>query len=170
MPAFTTQIKLLIRFLAGCEAYAALDQFSYQCGAFADNGPNHVFFTQAGAGGKGVVHVKVKRIVVRHHCGNATLRVVCVALGALFLGNDSDGAEARHLQGEGQTRHAAADDQKVKVLLAHGLLANRDHSFDRARCANSDVFRDFDLILQLLQRGERVLKRDLVHMRATDAA
>jgi hypothetical protein len=59
------------------------------------------------------------------------LRIVGVALSAILLRDDSDRAHLRHLQGKSQPGDAAADNQKIKVVLpghTSCMLSNRSET------------------------------------------
>jgi len=49
VPAFATEIELLIRRLTGAEAHPKFNEFSNECRPLCDNGPHHVFFAKTGA-------------------------------------------------------------------------------------------------------------------------
>src|SRR6185295_18742921 len=73
------------------------------------------------------------------------------------------------------TGNSTTDDQDFSVchlsLQIRGLIfpADLEHSLNGTQRATANVFIDEDLKLLFLKRLERVFKRDLIHVRATDA-
>ena len=90
---------------------------------------HRVAVAQPGAGHQRVLHVALDAVVVAQHGGDAALRVLGGALGRLALGEDHHRAVGGGLQGEGEPRDPAAEDEEVEVRL-HTLT---DHSLPVAR-------------------------------------
>src|SRR5687768_8783793 len=90
--------------------------------------------------------MQVKRIITAGDSSNTALRIVGVTLSAILLGDNSDRAHLRHLQGKSQPGDAAADNQKINfVLPGHTsnieYLGRRDQIYKEDSLGLSNRFR-----------------------------
>src|SRR5664279_6540606 len=69
--------------------------------------------------------MQLERILLAGDRGDATLGVVGVGLGAVFLGDDGDSAVRRDFQRERQPRKAAAQDKEIKLFHRRALSIKR---------------------------------------------
>ncbi len=85
-------------------------------GTVEDDPLDHAGVAQAGTGLQRVPDVGGEGVVGPHDAGDAALRVVGARLAPLLLRDDGHGAAVRDLEGEGEARDAAAEDQEVEGL------------------------------------------------------
>jgi hypothetical protein len=60
--------------------------------------------------------VHLERIFLARNCRDAALRVVCIRLRLVFLGDDRNAPMRRNLEGKGKSGNAAAENKKIKGL------------------------------------------------------
>ena len=74
-----------------------------------------------------VAGVELRRILVAHCSRNAALRVACIALARIGLGQDDDAAGLRQGERGAQTGDAAADHEEV-AAPGHGAILSMHHA------------------------------------------
>ena len=77
---------------------------------------DRVEVAEPGAGDQRVLDVEGEGVVGTEDRGHPALGVLGVALLAIPLGQDEDGAVLRRLEGEGESGHPPTKDQEIDVL------------------------------------------------------
>jgi hypothetical protein len=98
------------------EARAPFQQFADVRGPLLHQHADGPLVAQAVAGGHRVGRVARRAVVVANRGGDAALRVACVALVGIRLGEDDDTTRRRQREGGTQSGNAAADDDEVRGL------------------------------------------------------
>ena len=115
VPAFACEVVAHAAGIIPGEGYTLIDQPTDGGFAMLDNVTRDGFIAQAGAGGEGILNVRIQRIVCGQHGGNAALRPVACAVQQGFFGDQSHLLAIGQLDGQRQASQAAADNQGVKL-------------------------------------------------------
>ncbi len=130
-----------VNVVALVEVDAQGDEFADARGSLADDDAHGGLVAEARPGFERVLDVQLEGILVAPHAGHAALRPGGAAVGGSALGDDGHPPLRGGLEREGQTGHAAADDDEIVVLHGEGgsggtAAGGFDHDvIDQARAA-----------------------------------
>src|SRR5690606_4344514 len=103
------------------ERRTELHQLSDALGPLLDDKLDNLPVAQSGSGLEGIADVALERILWRHHGRNAALSVVRVGLDAVLFRDDGHTAVLGDAEGIRESRHPAADDEKINLKsIRHG--------------------------------------------------
>ena len=93
MPPLSAQVEFasgvgVSQVAPGGEFGSQFDQFGDGGGTFFDDGANHIFFTESGAGGESIFHMFIKGVESVHDTCDAALSQTAVAFVDLSFGDD----------------------------------------------------------------------------------
>ena len=141
MAAFAAQVQFAHaggrRHFALGKLHAQVDQFGDARRAFLHDRAHDVLLAKARAGLERVAHVHFDGVLLAGDGGDAALRVIGVGLRAVFFGDDGDPPARRDLQGKGQPRDAAAQDDEV--VLFHARFRTVNHGGELWYCQTGSL-------------------------------
>ena len=101
---------------AAIDAHPPVEQLADVHDTLLDEHPDRRFVAQSVAGANRVFGVEGRAVVVAQGRGDAALRVSCVALAGLGLGENRDASGSGQPDGGSQTGDPAADDKEVRAV------------------------------------------------------
>ena len=120
VPALAAEVERCVRCLAlVIEVRAERHQLTHALRPLRHDDPHHLLIAQPGPRYERVVNVVLDGVGRVHHRRDSALRVVRVRLRRCLLGDDRDGAVLSGAEGERESGHPAADDEKVVSLCHH---------------------------------------------------